>query len=126
MERGTEHLMSTLKTCNRMEIRHARRGWLQECACCITKSSFKYYIDGKKSRMAESKEEFSFCCRCCLAPHHSFDMTINAPGTENEILEFNRPCRCPLSCGKCCCFQEGTIFSGEDDLGEIRETCWLW
>ena len=124
MDRGTETLKSKLGGCDKMEIRHARRGWLQECMCCITKSSFKYYSAGKK--IAESKEDFSFCCRCCCAPHHSFDMTVTAPGSESELIELNRPFRCPLTCGKCCCFQEAVIFSGEADLGEIRETWWWW
>jgi len=124
MDRGTDTLKQTLENVDKLEIRHARRGWLQECMCCITKSDFRYLADGKK--VAESKEEFSFLCRCCCAPTHSFDMTIKAPGSEAELIEFNRPFRLCLGTCKCCCHQEATIFSGEEDLGEIKETWWWW
>mmetsp|Transcript_6732 Transcript_6732/g.12457 ORF Transcript_6732/g.12457 Transcript_6732/m.12457 type:complete len:242 (-) Transcript_6732:109-834(-) len=122
MERGNEVLMSKLQNCEKIEVRQGRRGWLQECLCCVTKSDFKYF-DGEK-QIARSKEEFSFLCRCCFAPDHAFDMTIKEPESDTELLEINRPFRiCPSAC-KCCCKQEATIFSGEDDLGEIRETWW--
>ena len=122
MDRGTETLKSKMAGVETMEIHHDRRGWLQECLCCITKSDFFYYSGGKK--IAESKEEFSFCCRCMCAPHHSFDMTVKAPGSDSELIELSRPYRCCLLNCKCCCFQEATIFSGEDDLGEVRESWW--
>lgn len=121
-EGGTDSLKETLDGVARLEIRHDRRGWLQEACCCITKSDFAYY-DGEK-KIAESKEEFEYLCRCCCAPHHPFDMTVKAAGSDSELIEFNRPCRLPLCACKCCCFQEGTVFSGEDDLGEVRETFW--
>lgn len=139
MDRGTDLMRGTFEDCKKMEIRHGRRGWLQECICCITKSDFKYYDTTlnevpdnniNKHNVAESKEEFNFCCRCCIGPCHSFDMTVKAPGvpvTQNpEIIEVNRPCRLPMMPCKCCCFQEATVFSGDDDLGEIREACWCW
>jgi len=138
MDRGTELLKGTLEGCQKMEIRHARRGWCQECCCCITKSDFKYYDttnisedddeNKKKPKVAVSKEEFNFFCRCCLGPCHSFDMTVKAPnvpqGQNPEIIELNRPCRLPMMGCKCCCYQEATVFSGDDDLGEIRESFW--
>jgi hypothetical protein len=139
MERGTPLMKGTLEGCKKMEIRHARRGWCQECCCCITKSDFKYYdtthnddpdSNSNKKKIAISKEEFNFCCRCCIGPCHSFDMTVKAPGLPEdqnpEIIELNRPCRCPMMSCKCCCYQEATIFSGDDDLGEIRESFWWW
>jgi len=124
MERGTETLKKKLQNVSTLEIRHARRGWCQECLCCITKSSFKYYSEGKK--VAESKEEFNFCCRCCCAPHHTFDMVVKAPHSEDELIEINRPYKmCSLCPAKPCCRQETVVFSGEADLGEIQETCWF-
>lgn len=122
MDRGTDALKSKLQSCERLEIRQGRRGWLQECLCCVTKSDFKY-LDGDKT-IAQSKEVFSFLCRCCCAPHHAFDMTIKEPDSENELLEINRPFRMCLGTCKCCCKQEATIFSGEDHLGDIRESWW--
>jgi hypothetical protein len=126
MERGDGlgTLTETLEGVNRLEIRHDRRGWLQEAFCCITKSNFRFYHGEKK--IAEAKEEFDYCCRCCCAPHHPFDISIKAAGSESELIEMNRPCRLPLCLWKCCCFQQGYIFSGEDELGEVRETFyWL-
>eukprot|EP00980_Cylindrotheca_fusiformis_P005611 scaffold1184_cov132-Cylindrotheca_fusiformis.AAC.32 len=136
MDRGTDLMKGTLGGCSKMEIRHARRGHCQEC-CCITKSDFKYYDttnnddpdnNSNKQKVAFSKEEFNFCCRCCIGLCHSFDMTVKAPNLPEdqnpEIIEVNRPCRCPIMSCKCCCYQEATVFSGDDDLGEIRESFW--
>lgn len=120
---GTDAMRNTLGSCETMEIRQGRRGWLQECFCCITKSDFKY-LDGGKT-VAKSKEDFSFVCRCCFAPCHPFDMTITDTTSSNsKFLEINRPARCCLGTCKCCCKQEATVFSGDDHLGDIRESCW--
>lgn len=129
---GTDLMKEKLQSCETLEIRHDRRGCLQECFCCITKSDFRYY-NGKK-KIAKSKEEFSFVCRCCFAPCHAFDMTItdtsddqdstNSDNGPEEFLEVNRPFRCCLGTFKCCCNQETTIFSGDDHLGDIRESFW--
>ncbi|KAG7353962.1 scramblase [Nitzschia inconspicua] len=122
MDRGDGLLASKLQNCEKLEIRQGRRGWLQECLCCVTKSSFSYY-NGEKE-IAQSKEEFSFLCRCCFAPDHAFDMTVHPVEGGDGFLEINRPCKiCPAPL-KCFCHSEATIFSGEHDLGEIRETCW--
>jgi hypothetical protein len=122
---GTPSLKKKLDGAKEMEIRHARRGWLQECLCCITKSDFKYYVDGKQ--VAESTEEFGFCNRMLCAPHHAWEMTVTERGSDKELLEIDRPCRfySPLCC-KCCCQQELTVTSGDEDLGEIRESCYYW
>lgn len=89
----------------------------------MTKSSFEYFNGEKK--IAQSKEEFYFPCRCLCAPTHPFDMTIYEAETENEILTVNRGFRCCPGTCKCCSYQQADIFSGEDDLGEVRET-WYW
>ena len=60
MERGNELLKQKLAPCDKLEVRQGRRGWLQECLCCITKSDFKYYNGDKQ--IARSKEEFAFLC----------------------------------------------------------------
>mmetsp|Transcript_41421 Transcript_41421/g.46255 ORF Transcript_41421/g.46255 Transcript_41421/m.46255 type:complete len:279 (+) Transcript_41421:21-857(+) len=125
---GTDAMKDTLQSCETMEIRQDRRGCLQECFCCLTKSNFRYLIGGKT--IAKSKEEFSFVQRCCVAPCHSFDMTItdnsNSSDDPEEFLEVNRPFRCCLGPCKCCCNQETTIFSGDDHLGDIRESFWCF
>ena len=128
---GTDVMKNTLQSCETIEIRQDRRGWLQECFCCITKSDFRYLMnDGSSSKsieIARSKEEFTFPCRCCFAPCHAFDMTIkdtNKDTGPEEFLEVNRPFRCCVGTCKCCCNQEATIFSGDDHLGDIRESFW--
>ena len=122
---GTDYMRAKMEACESMEIKQYRRGCLQECFCCVTKSDFKYY-DGEK-KIAESKEEFSFVCRCCFAPCHPFDMSISDPTSEHgDILEVNRPFRCCMGNIKPCCRQEATVFSGDDHLGDIQETCWCF
>jgi hypothetical protein len=141
---GTAVMNNSLQSCETIEIRQDRRGCLQECFKCTTKSDFRYLTnDGSSSKsktFARSKEEFSFVCRCCFAPCHAFDMTIKDtntiasadsnsdsnsedPGPE-EFLEVNRPFRCCVGTCKCCCNQEATVFSGVDHLGDIRESFW--
>lgn len=119
---GTTAMRNALRSCDSMEIRQYRRGWWQEFFCCQTKSDFQY-LNGKEV-VLKSKEDFNFCCRCWFAPCHSFDMTLVGEQTNFEVLEVNRPFRCCMSTGKCCCKQEATIFSGENHLGDIKETCW--
>jgi len=121
---GFETLDETLGNVDRLEIRHDRRGWLQEAFCCITKSNFRFYNGEEK--IAEAREEFTYCCRCWCAPHHPFDLTIRPTGSDSEIIEFVRPCRLPLCPWKCCCLQQGYMFVGEYDLGKVQETFyWL-
>lgn len=127
MDRGNEILQTKFASCDKLEVRQGRRGWLQECLCCTTKSSFEYFNGEKK--IARSKEEFSFCCRCMCAPDHTFDMVVTEPEGEIGFLEINRPCRicpAPLKCYGQWARSEATIFSGEKDLGEIREACWTF
>jgi len=123
MDRGSEKdvMRETLGSCDSMEIRHYRRGWWQEFFCFQTKSNFEYY--NGKELVARSKEDFSYVCRCCFGPCHAFDMTI-LDANEKEFLEINRPFRCCPGTGKCMCNQEASIFSGDDYLGDVRETCW--
>eukprot|EP00536_Pseudo-nitzschia_multiseries_P005150 jgi/Psemu1/254252/estExt_Genewise1Plus.C_930119 len=117
-----EAMQDTLGSCESMEIRHYRRGWVQEFFCCITRSDFKYFNEGKK--VATSTEDFGFVCRCCFGPCHSFDMSIKDTATNHDFLEINRPFRCCMGTTKCCCRQEAAIFNGDDHLGDIQETCW--
>mmetsp|Transcript_6482 Transcript_6482/g.15761 ORF Transcript_6482/g.15761 Transcript_6482/m.15761 type:complete len:253 (-) Transcript_6482:156-914(-) len=119
---GNEQMNATLGGCETMEIRHYRRGWMQEFFCCVTRSDFKYLIGGEQ--VAKSKEDFSFFCRCCFAPCHSFDMIIEDTKSDSDLIEINRPSRCCMATGKLCCLQEASIFSGEEHLGDIKENCW--
>lgn len=119
---GTDEMRNILGSCDSMEIRHARRGWMQEFFCCISKSQFTYL--NNKQVVAKSKEDFTFVCRCCFAPCHPFDMSIEDAKTETDFIEVNRPFRCCIGTGKCCCKQEATVFSGDEHLGDIKESCW--
>lgn len=127
MDRGdaAEGMKHSLGATNSMEIQHYRRGWTQEFFCCITKSDFEY-MNEEGETVAKSKEDFSFVCRCCFAPCHAFDMTITDTKTNSEFLEVNRPFRCCMGNLKCCCRQEATVFSGDEHLGDIQESCWCF
>mmetsp|Transcript_26616 Transcript_26616/g.74469 ORF Transcript_26616/g.74469 Transcript_26616/m.74469 type:complete len:300 (+) Transcript_26616:95-994(+) len=115
-----------LEGASMMKIRQARRGWCQELLCCNYRSDFTYYADEKK--IAKSTEEYSKLCRCACGPTHAFDMTVleKSGNNETEIIDMERPFRFPLGPCKICCKQEATISSGDDDLGEVRETFWCW
>mmetsp|Transcript_7789 Transcript_7789/g.19297 ORF Transcript_7789/g.19297 Transcript_7789/m.19297 type:complete len:255 (-) Transcript_7789:125-889(-) len=119
---GSEDMSEILDPCDSMEIRQYRRGWWQEFFCCQTKSDFRYY--NGKELVAVSKEDFTFACRCCLGPCHSFDMTLTDTKEGRNFLEINRPFRMCPGTGKCVCNQEATIFSGDEHLGDIYENCW--
>jgi len=120
---GTEAMRKTLGSLDSMEVRHYRRGWMQEFFCCISKSDF-HYLNEKKEIVAKSKEDFTFVCRCCIGPCHAFDMTIADTNSQSDFIEVNRPARCCMGTGKLCCNQEATVFSGDEHLGDIRESCW--
>jgi Scramblase len=122
MDRGTPTLKAHVENCTKMHVRQARRGWLQECLCCDSKSDFKYFVGG--SHVAESEEESTHLCRCCLAPHHPFLMGVTEVNANSELVEVDRPLRFCVAPCKCCCMQEAVVMSGGEKLGEIRETWW--
>lgn len=123
MERGTAIMNTHLSSCQLMEIRQTRRGWLQECFGCEAKSEFKYFIDNKQ--VADSLEESAFCCRCFCQPCYGWKMQVKDLDTKSEILEVERPWQFAVGSCKCCCYQQATIVSGGHRLGRIEETCFF-
>lgn len=106
-----------------MEIRQTKRGWFQELCGCEARTEFKWFKE--QEQFAISLEDASCCCRFFCAPNHPFKMNVKELNTEAELLSVDRPCRCPMGGCKCCCYQEASISSGGNLLGNIKEACYF-
>jgi hypothetical protein len=75
--------------------------------------------------MASSMEESNCLCRWCCIGVFPFKMKVEELQTKAELLTVDRPCVCCLAgpC-KCCCYQQATFTSGNDQLGKIQENCY--
>lgn len=124
MDRGSQPLKAHLGGTEKMEIRQTRRGCVQELLGCQAKTEFKYFIGDQQ--VAYSLEDTDFFCRICCSHVHPFKMNVKELNTEASLLELDRPLACAASPCKCCCYQGGTVTSGSDKLGSIKETCYLW
>jgi hypothetical protein len=123
MERGSSALKAHLGSCEKLEMRQTRRGWLQECLGCEAKTEFKYFIGS--DQVFHSIEDASCFCRFCFLPCHNYKMTVKELNTEAEIVTVDRPFKCAAGGCKCCCYQEATFFSNNNELGTMKETCWF-
>jgi len=123
MDRGSEVLKSHLGGCDVMEIRQTRKGWCQECMGCEAKTEFKYFIGD--TQVAHSLEDTDCCCRIFCVPIHPFKMSVKELNTDAELLELDRPLACHATGCKCCCYQSGTITSGGQEMGSIKEQCYF-
>lgn len=122
MERGTDAMRYHMTSCNKMDIRQTRRGWIQECLGCEAKSEFKYFVG--ETQMGYSLEESGCCARIWCQPCYSWKMEVKELNTNNELLTVERPCSCPVGSCKCCCYQTATVTSGGQPLGRIQEKCY--
>jgi Scramblase len=123
MDRGTEALNARLKGCHEVEVRQTLRGWFQQWMCgCEARNEFKYYANGRQ--VGYSLEESVWCARIFCQPCYSWTMPIRDVATRTELLTVHRPCSCPLSPFKCCCFQSATVSSGGHHMGRVRENCY--
>lgn len=107
-----------------LDMRQTRKGWFQECFGCEANTEFKIFIGDQQ--IAHALEESDCFCRICCNSCHPFKMSVKELNTEAELLNFERPTRCCSDPCKCCCYQEGIISSGGQELGSIQETCWFW
>lgn len=123
MNRGSEVLKSHLGGTEVMEIRQTRKGWCQECMGCEAKTEFKYFIG--ETQVAHSLEDTDCCCRIFCVAIHPFKMSVKELNTDAELLELDRPCACAAGGCKCCCYQSGTITSGGQEMGSIKEQCYF-
>mmetsp|Transcript_1576 Transcript_1576/g.2367 ORF Transcript_1576/g.2367 Transcript_1576/m.2367 type:complete len:251 (+) Transcript_1576:47-799(+) len=123
MERGSGALKSHMSGCSKMEIRQTRRGWCQELLGCEAKTEFKHFIGS--NQVFHSIEDGDCCCRIFCTPIHPYTMAVKELNTEAEVVTVERPCRCALGGCKCCCYQEASFSSGQQNLGRIEETCWF-
>jgi len=122
MNRGTDALKSHMSDCEKMEISQTRRGCFQEILGCEARTEFKYYIGG--NHVASSLEDAGCIIRMFCSANYPFTTEIKEVETEAELLSIDRPCRLLAGPCKCCCFQEASFSSNNNDLGRIKETCW--
>eukprot|EP00934_Nitzschia_sp_Nitz4_P008479 Nitzschia sp. Nitz4//scaffold134_size62860//27092//27952//NITZ4_006325-RA/size62860-processed-gene-0.30-mRNA-1//1//CDS//3329535487//8469//frame0 len=76
---------------------------------------------GQKYKVVETSE---YCCRVCLRPNHALQLHVFQPdaSTTNEVMMFDRPCKC----GRCCslislCQQEMIITENGATIGHVKE-----
>jgi len=123
MDRGTSALKSHMTDLEMLHMRQTRRGWLQEILGCEAKTEFKYFVGD--NQVFHSLEDASCICRWCCAPCHDYKVTVKELNTDAEIVSVDRPFRCCAGSCKCCCYQEASFSSNNNDLGSIKETCWF-
>jgi len=111
-----------LGTTTEMQVRQTRRGWCQELMGCEAKTEFKYLIGD--TQIAQSLEDTDCCCRIFCSPIHPFKMRVQELQTEAELLTVDRPLKCAASGCKCCCYQEISVTSGGQLLGQVKEDCY--
>jgi hypothetical protein len=124
MDRGSNALKSHISGCEMMSIRQTRRGFCQELMGCEAKTEFKYFIG--EDQVGHSLEDTDCFCRMCCSPIHPFKMNVVELNTEADIISVDRPLRCAAGSCKCCCYQEASFSSNNNNLGRIQETCWFW
>ncbi|KAI2492002.1 phospholipid scramblase [Fragilaria crotonensis] len=123
MDRGNDILKAHVSDAQTMSIRQTRRGWLQECLGCEARTEFKIFIGG--NQIAHALEDADCCCRLCCSQIHPFTMVVKEANTEAEMITVDRPFRCSFGSCKCCCYQEATVTSGGQELGSMKEDCFL-
>jgi len=133
-----EHYHKNLHMHESLMVCQTSKGWCARVCCgCEPKQEFRVHerASGKQGKQVfHILEETGCCTRCCCGGNRNWSMQMNLGDTMSgtqPLLQFERPLRCPMSCGKCCCcHQEVQVFSADDDgnakdpLGNVKETCW--
>jgi len=115
-----------------------RKGCCQTCCGCDANEDFQVRTRVGKEKAGDEifhiREETGCCVRFFCGSNRPWAMQMNQgtsmSGTD-PLLQFERPCRCPMACGKCCCYQEVEIFSADSNgnaktpLGHVTESCWF-
>jgi len=120
-ERLETYFGSEAKT---MSVRQTRKGCFQELLGCEAADEFKWFNTSNQSegeQFATSLEESDCCMRLCCGGCHKFDMPVKVLGTDEEIMNMQRPMKCNAGPCKCCCYQEMTFTSGGQEFGKIEE-----
>ena len=123
MERCCDALKTHLSGAEKLSIRQTRKGWCQECLGCEARDEFKYFKEGQEEHFATALEDSSCCVRFFCAPCHPFKISVVENGTGTELVSVDRPCNCPVSACKCCCYQSAAFTSGGQPMGSIKEKC---
>jgi hypothetical protein len=84
--------------------------------------TLQYFIGD--TEVAQSLEDADCCCRIFCSPIHPFKMRVQELSTDAELLTVDRPTRCAAGGCKCCCYQEISVSSGGQELGNVKEDCY--
>lgn len=122
MDRGSDAMKSTIGGLDLLQMRQTRRGCFQELLGCEAKTEFKYF-DSNDQEIGYSLQESNCCERNFCSACYAFETKIENM-TKEEMITVERPFRCAPGACKCCCYQEMTIKSGEQELGYVKETCY--
>ncbi|KAI2492000.1 phospholipid scramblase [Fragilaria crotonensis] len=138
MDRGADALNSHVSDAQTMTFRQKSRctPWKEPlcllfcfpcmCCCCDSAPPAEFQVFVGENKVAEAMEDVNERCRFWCAPIHPFKTVVKEVNTEAEMITIDRPFRCPYFCCKCCCYQEATVTSGGQELGSMKEDCFLF
>ncbi|KAI2491997.1 phospholipid scramblase [Fragilaria crotonensis] len=137
MDRGTDALKSHVSDAGTMTFRQAPRcsQWKEPLCllfcfpcmicCCGSEPPAEFQVYVGENHVAEATEDDNGRCRFWCAPIHPFQTVVKEVNTEAEMITVDRPFRCPFFCCKCCCYQVATVASGGQELGRVKEDCFV-
>lgn len=109
---GINHLSSHKS----LLVKQSPKGCCHHCLCRGPLEFNVATLKSPKTNLFSVEEKSNICCRCCFPNCHPFDMRMtlgSAPGGE-AVASFERPLRCAMIPGKCCCKQSITIKDDKD------------
>ena len=112
-----------------LHVNQNTRGWLQELLGCEAISEFSIFSGTQGQHPVMHATEEAPCWTRFLLPQlHAFTITVRdvvAGGRPLPVVaKYVRPCRCPLTSLKCCCFQEIHHIDGNGTpIGATVEQC---
>eukprot|EP00984_Skeletonema_dohrnii_P019562 scaffold9379_cov114-Skeletonema_dohrnii-CCMP3373.AAC.1 len=91
-------------------------------------NKYDVYTDngGDKFRVVEQSDYCGLTGRCCCNPNHKLKLHVYAPevSPKDEVMVFDRPCKCGQCCACCGCCQQEMIVNngtGRDQVGYIKQ-----
>lgn len=123
---GSEDFFSTY---NNLFVKQTKKGWCQECFGCEANTEFVIATkENQKEDIMYALEDTSCLMRFCCPGNRPWDITVTKGGKKGGemVAKYHRPCACLVSPCKCCCHQSVQVTNvGGQDLGGVKEICWL-